>query len=248
MNVLSLFDGISCGQIALQRSGIKVDNYFASEIDEDAIFITQKNFPNTIQIGDVTKVKSESLPKIDLLIGGSPCQTVSSIGNQSGFDGSSGLFYEYFRLLKETNPKFFLLENVRMKQIWRDEISKILGVEPILINSKLVSAQSRQRLYWTNIPLKQIVDKNIKLQDILEFGVAHREKSKTVRVGGRGSKDRHEWNIADKSGRTYTRLEMERLQTLPENYTQGVSESKAFKAIGNGWTVDVIVEFFKNLK
>lgn len=247
INVLSLFDGISCGQVALQRANIEVNNYFASEIEKEAIQVTMKNHPNTIQLGDVTLIKSENLPKIDLLIGGSPCQTVSTIGNQKGFDGSSGLFYEYFRLLKECNPKYFLLENVNMKDVWKDEITKIIGVEPVIINSSLVSAQSRKRLYWTNIPIKPINDKGIKLQEILEFGTAHRDKSKTVRVGGRKSKDRHEWDIADTSGRTYTRLEMERLQTLPDGYTDSISETKAFKAIGNGWTVDVISHILSSI-
>lgn len=251
LNVLSLFDGISCGQIALKRNGIEIENYFASEIEKEAIFVTQKNHPNTIQIGDVTKVNSKDLPKIDLMIGGSPCQTVSAIGNQSGFDGSSGLFYEYFRLLSELrseNPNLkFLLENVPMKNEWKNEISKIMGVQPLLINSSLVSAQSRKRLYWTNIEFEPLIDKGIKLQDILEYGTAHREKSKTVRVGGRMSKDRHEWDIADTSGRTYTRLELERLQTLPEGYTDCISETKAFKAIGNGWNVDTIAHIFSGL-
>jgi len=250
MNVLSLFDGISCGRIALERAGIKIENYYASEIDLDAIKISKHNYPDIIQLGSVTEIKNIdwSNPKIDLLIGGSPCQTVSTIGNQSGFNGKSGLFYEYTRILQESKPKYFLLENVPMKKEWQDEISKILGVEPILINSSLVSAQSRKRLYWTNINFNPIQDKGILLQDILEFGEAHRLKSKTLRVGGRKSNDRHEWDIADKSGRRYTRLEMERLQTLPEGYTDCVSENKAFKAIGNGWTVDVITQFFLGLK
>lgn len=250
MNVLSLFDGISCGKIALERTGVKVSNYYASEIDLDAIKISKHNYPDIIQLGSVVDLLNIDWnnPKIDLLIGGSPCQTVSTIGNQSGFNGKSGLFYEYTRILKESNPKYFLLENVTMKKEWQDEISKILGVEPVLINSSLVSAQSRKRLYWTNINFDPIKDKNILLQDILEFGKAHRLKSKTLRVGGRMSNDRHEWDIADESRRRYTRLEMERLQTLPEGYTNCVSENKAFKAIGNGWTVDVIAEIFKSLK
>ena len=116
MNVLSLFDGMSCGQIALKKLDIKVDKYFASEIEEPSMKITMKNFPNTIQIGDVTMVNGKDLPKIDLLIGGSPCQSFSNAGNGSGFDGKSGLFFEYVRLLKETNPKYFMLENVKMKK------------------------------------------------------------------------------------------------------------------------------------
>lgn len=168
MNVLSLFDGMSCGQIALDQLGIKVDNYFASEIDKHAIKVTQHNFPNTIQIGDVTKVKGEDLPNIDLLIGGSPCQSFSSFGNGSGFEGKSGLFWEYIRLLKEVKPKYFLLENVNMKEEWQDIISKEMGINPIRFNSNLVSAQNRDRLYWTNIDFDLPSDNEIKFNSILD--------------------------------------------------------------------------------
>lgn len=171
MNVLSLFDGMSCGQIALNQLGFKVDNYFASEIDKDAMKIAKKNFPNINHIGDVTKVKGSELPKIDLLIGGSPCQGFSFAGKQLNFnDPRSALFFEYVRLLKETNPKYFLLENVRMKKESEDVISEYLGVKPITINSSLVSAQNRVRLYWTNIPNVILPeDKGILLKDILEL-------------------------------------------------------------------------------
>ena len=151
MTVLSLFDGISCGQLALKSAGVPVDRYYASEIEPNAIKVTQHNFPDTIQLGDVRNIKAANLPKIDLLIGGSPCQTFSQAGERTGFDGKSGLFYEFLRLLKEVNPTYFLLENVKMKKDWQDEISKELGVEPVLIDSNLVSAQDRKRLYWTNI-------------------------------------------------------------------------------------------------
>ena len=151
MVVLSLFDGISCGQLALERAGIKVDRYYASEIEPNAIKVTQHNFPDTIQLGDVRNIKAENLPKIDLLIGGSPCQTFSQAGERTGFDGKSGLFYEFLRLLKEVDPTYFLLENVKMRKDWQDEISRELGVEPVLIDSNLVSAQDRKRLYWTTI-------------------------------------------------------------------------------------------------
>lgn len=169
MNVLSLFDGISSGQLALQRAGIKYDKYFASEIDKHAIKVTQTNFPNTIQLGDITKIQSKDLPRIDLLLGGSPCQGFSFCGKQLNFeDPRSKLFFEYVRLLKETRPKYFLLENVCMKKEYQDVISKELGVEPVLINSALVSAQNRRRLYWTNIPnVIQPKDKGIKLIDII---------------------------------------------------------------------------------
>ena len=169
MNVLSLFDGLSCGQIALNRAEIKYDNYYASEIEEHAIKVTQHNYPETIQIGDVTQVKGSDLPKIDLLIGGSPCQSFSNAGKGEGFDGKSGLFWEFVRLLDECKPKYFLLENVKMKKEWQKIISKALNIEPILINSNLVSAQNRERLYWTNIPnIEKPINKNIFIEDILD--------------------------------------------------------------------------------
>jgi DNA (cytosine-5)-methyltransferase 3A len=169
MNVLSLFDGMSCGQIALNQLGFKVDNYFASEIEPASMKVTKHNFPNTIHIGDVTKVKGSELPKIDLLIGGSPCQGFSFAGKQLNFnDERSVLFFEFVRLLKETNPKYFLLENVKMKQESEDVISEYLGVKPIIINSSLVSAQNRIRLYWTNIPnITLPEDKGILLRDVI---------------------------------------------------------------------------------
>ena len=182
MNVLSLFDGISCGQQAIKElGGGRHLRYFASEIKEDAIKVTMDNHPSTFQLGDVTKVKGKNLPSIDLLIGGSPCQSFSNAGKLQGFDGKSGLFWEYARLLKEVKPKYFLLENVKMKKEWQDIISKELGVEPININSKLVSAQLRNRFYWTNIPnVTQPDDLGIKLQDILTDGVTDRDKCRAI--------------------------------------------------------------------
>ena len=205
MNVLSLFDGMSCGQQALERVGIKVDNYFASEIDKYAITVTMANYPNTKQLGSVTQVDGYSLPKIDLLIGGSPCQSFSFAGKRKGmstkdeqeiltlehylelksqeyeFEGQSYLFWEYMRLLNEVKPKYFLLENVMMGEKWEKILSKAIGVNPIMINSSLVSAQNRQRLYWTNIGMKpsglfgdlestieQPKDLGILLKDVLE--------------------------------------------------------------------------------
>ena len=205
MNVLSLFDGMSCGQQAFERVGIKVDNYFASEIDKYAITVTMANYPNTKQLGSVTKVDGYSLPKIDLLIGGSPCQSFSFAGKRKGmstkdeqeiltlehylelksqeyeFEGQSYLFWEYMRLLNEVKPKCFLLENVMMGEKWEKILSKAIGVNPIMINSSLVSAQNRQRLYWTNIGMKpsglfgdlesiieQPKDLGILLKDVLE--------------------------------------------------------------------------------
>ena len=186
MNVLSLFDGMSCGQIALREAGVKIDKYFASEIDKNAIAQTQLNFPDTIQLGDVTKVKGDDLPKIDLLIGGSPCQGFSFAGKQLNFkDPRSVLFFEYVRILREVkaiNPNVkFLLENVRMRKEYEAVISDELGLYPVEINSSLVSAQNRVRLYWSNIKTRkeglfgelytdipQPKDMGLLLEDILE--------------------------------------------------------------------------------
>jgi DNA-cytosine methyltransferase len=168
-SVLSLFDGMSCGQIALNRVGIEYDNYFASEIDKHAIKVTQTNYPKTIQLGDVTKVKANDLPKIDLLIGGSPCQGFSFSGKQLNFDDPrSKLFFEFVRLVKELKPKYWLLENVVMKKEFEQVITEHLGVEPVKINSSLVSAQNRERLYWANFEITQPTDKVVNLIDILE--------------------------------------------------------------------------------
>lgn len=170
MNVLSLFDGMSCGQLALQRAGIQVENYYAAEIDKYAIKVTQANFPNTVQLGDVNAVDTDSLPDIDLLIGGSPCQGFSFAGKQLNFDDPrSKLFWEYVRLLNALKPKYFLLENVKMKKESMDVITRALRVDPIFINSRLFSAQNRPRMYWTNIPFDvPTEDKGIVLRDILE--------------------------------------------------------------------------------
>jgi DNA (cytosine-5)-methyltransferase 3A len=208
INVLSLFDGMSCGQIALEKAGIAVENYFASEIDKYAIQVTMHNYPNTKQLGSVVNVDGYNLPKIDLMIGGSPCQSFSFAGKRKGmstkceteiltlehyielksegyeFEGQSYLFWEYMRLLNEVKPKYFLLENVIMGEKWEKILSKAIGVNPIEINSALVSAQNRRRLYWTNIGMQpsglfgdlasiiqQPKDKCIFLKDILESEV-----------------------------------------------------------------------------
>ena len=170
MNVLSLFDGMSCGMIALDRLGIKVDNYYASEIDKYAIQVSQANYPDIIQVGDITKLDLSTLPKIDLVMGGSPCQGFSFAGKQLAFDDPrSALFFEFHKAISYLQPKYFLLENVRMKKEYLDIISEYMGVEPIFINSSLVSAQSRQRYYWTNIPgIEQPEERGIVLRDILE--------------------------------------------------------------------------------
>ena len=445
MNVLSLFDGMSCGRLALDRLGIKVDKYYASEIDKYAIEVSSANYPDTIQIGDVCDVKGEDYPDIDLILGGSPCQGFSFAGKQLAFDDPrSALFFEFVRVLKEVNPKYFLLENVKMKKEFLDIISDQVGVEPILINSSLLSAQNRQRYYWTNVPgVEQPEDRGLVLKDILEdfVGEEHfagdqmqknyrggnqlnpkyksqantihdkskksgticagthgyangyvgdtkhkpvpdternrrhhktpeqksltmtatmykgagnngmtlvpmdkpqrvgtavdikghdsikrvyspegksptlttmqgghrqpkvvkggafrgrsknaggknvgwketkpkqflelrkddksnslsqvtkdslvvesaiREKSKTVRSGGRGSYDRHEWDSVDEMHwRKLTPLECERLQTVPDNYTNHVSNTQRYKMLGNGWTIEVIAHILRNME
>jgi DNA (cytosine-5)-methyltransferase 3A len=411
MKVLSLFDGMSCGRIALDRLGIAVDTYYASEIDKYAIEVAQKNYPDTIHVGDVTQLNADDFQDVDLILAGSPCQGFSFAGKQLAFDDPrSALFFEFIRLLKAIKPKYFLLENVKMKkeflEVITDQVSAcypefqghdLFGgrIEPILINSSLVSAQSRQRYYWTNIPnIQQPEDKGIILRDILEtdaisdefihgqksvdymnrgnekwqqagnrradryeqsadkeksFAItanwhkgvpynyfketrltkpkqvgmaseisghdilkrvyspdgksptlnAHgggntepkvmvdkshpikanyykssranfendqskggkfsatgvpvrskiRNKSKTVRSGGRDSYDRHEWDSVDElHWRKLTPLECERLQTVPDNYTNHVSNTQRYKMLGNGWTVDVIAHILSNME
>lgn len=317
MNVLSVFDGMSCGQIALERAGIKVDNYFASEIDKWAIQVTQSHYPNTIQLGNILEWKSWKLPKIDLLIGGSPCQGFSNAGKGLNFeDPRSKLFFTYVDILKDLkqrNPELlFLLENVRMKKEWQDIITGELGVESILIDSALVSAQSRKRCYWTNFFVSMPKDKKIFLRDIVQpdneideqyiFSTSHAgilklldEKAGCL-TGGAHSGGNHsdrtllkysingaairnqvtrrgtefQLNIrkdgksncvvstypnklnglqSDKDVyRRLTPLECERLQTVPEGYTEGVSNTQRYKMLGNGWTVDVIAHIFSCLK
>lgn len=280
MNVLSLFDGMSCGQLALQKVGINVTNYFASEIKPHAMAITQQNFPNTKQLGDVTKIKASDLPQIDLLIGGSPCQDFSRANRvQKGADGEkSGLFWEYVRLLKELKPKYFLLENVRMKKEWQDLISEELGVQPVRINSSLVSGVLRDRFYWTNIPMDELPqDKNINLRDILDDGYVDRDKGmcllesysrplkNPVKIARRYFKHGF-WQVIFKDEETYNKLkdnyelaqegdvrymnqkEMERAQSVPEGYTNSLTRNDAACLLGDGWTVDVIAHIFKGLK
>ena len=391
MKVLSLFDGMSSGQVACQRANLPVEHYEASEIDKYAMTIAKKNYPKTKELGDITKLGSRgvSLSTPDLVMGGSPCQSFSFAGRQEGFKDERGeLFWEFMRVLEETKPKYFLLENVRMKKEHERVITRELGVQPLCINSALVSAQNRERLYWTNIPRVFLPEnKRIYLKDILECGCVDRAKSycidanyfkggnvqnyfekarrqlvfSCVRVGdadikghdsvkrvyakegksptlttmqgghrepkvfcgafrGRykinGVRQDHKMKVAgltdqqlelrfdgksnslttvqkdnvivrtatiNKGGqgdriyssqgkaitlsaqsggtagsgnmlvgdeytwRKLTPLECERLQTLPDNYTQGVSDTQRYKMIGNGWTVDVIAHILKNL-
>lgn len=290
MNVLSLFDGMSCGQIALEKVGVDVNKYYASEIYEQAIKVTRKNYPNTIHIGDVRGIVGKALPKIDLLIGGTPCRNLSRavINNpmhNQGLDGKhSNLFYEYVRIMREVEPKYFLMENVEsMKNIDRDIISEALGVEPIMINSSLFSAQDRKRYYWTNIPLKEdIEDKELFLKDIIQdaedvddkywyeqgfdFHGDDKRPVATLHINGHDILKRvygtHQkaptltscrgGNLQKKvfqSGkcRKLTPMEYERLQTVPEGYTEGVADTHRYNMLGDGWTVDVIAYIFEGL-
>ena len=302
MNILSLFDGMSCGQIALNRAGIRYEKYYASEIDKYAIQITQKNYPDTVRVGDVSKISADSLPKIDLLIGGSPCQGFSIAGKKLNFeDPRSKLFWEYVRMKEELNPKWFLLENVMMKKEWVNIISDALKVQPVMINSSDFSAQSRKRLYWTNIPVDVWEKKDIHLKDILESEISDKLKAfcitahyknaipinmikgkrtqifETIRIGqiGKGGQGERIYSVNGKSVslkaigggqgaktglykidlpdgqyhiRKLTPIECERLQTVPDNYTEGVSDSQRYKMLGNGWTVDVITHILKGMK
>lgn len=300
MRVLSLFDGISCAQVALKRLGIKIAWYAASETDKYALQIAKKNFPATALLGDVATVKPRNHWKVDLLIAGSPCQGFSISGKQLGFDDPrSKLYFEFERLLYQTKPKYFLLENTLMKKEWRDVITKRLGVEPIMINSALVSAQSRKRLYWTDIPnVAQPKNKEIHLKDILEAGHTERGKSlclqatyhkvsqkncfgrirdrqlifnKPVRMAtiGKGGRAERIYSVDGKSitisasngglgsktglyfdedlVRKLSPIECERLQTLEDNYTAGISNTQRYKLLGNCFTVDVIAHILKNI-
>ena len=390
MNVLSLFDGMSCGQLALQRANIPVHRYYACEIDKYAIEVAQKNFPNTIQLGDVTNVM-KGIPlgevkdeynlemvahEVDLILGGSPCQGFSFAGGQLAFEDSrSKLFFEFVRVMRAINkrrsqlgkaPVMFLLENVVMKQEFQDVITKYMGVEPIMINSSLLSAQNRRRLYWTNIPVDiDIKDKGLVLRDILQedhgeppvpinernarhhkhpyqkslcatatmykgagnngmtlvdrlipVGEAeeyahynYRATKQVYHMNGKaptlltmqgGNREPKVATYSAKGGRIVNRrldaegvrkdyqmdlpltpqveirdddktnclttvqkdnvvvegmtwrkltpIECERLQTLPDNYTEGVSKTQRYKMIGNGWTVDVIAHILKGIQ
>lgn len=313
MNVLSLFDGISCARVALDRAGIKVGVYYGAEIDLYAIEISAKNYPDIIRLSDVTHVGGEwhegihQVPQcsIDLLIGGSPCQDLSvAKGGRLGLAGKrSGLFYQYVRIMKETKPKWFVLENVAsMSKQSKNDITKLMGVEPIMIDAALVSGQSRKRLFWTNIPgVTQPEDRNISLQSVLIDGYAKDQKAKTITAsyrkgaypgnmfthrertmifkkpiqigiveGTKGGQACRIYSIEGKSValkalgggqgaktglyaipldgsepqevlvRDLYPVECERLQSLPDGYTDGVSKSQRIKTLGNAFNVDVV--------
>jgi len=295
---LSLFDGMSCGQLALQRAGISVDYYLASEVDQYAMTVAKKNFPETEHIGDVREVDGTSMVSPFILMGGSPCQSFSFVGKKKGmattegeeittlnkylelkregfkFEGQSYLFWEYVRILKETKPKYFLLENVRMDKKWEKVISETLGVDPHDIDSKLVSAQTRYRLYWTNIPgVEMPEDKGLTLSDVwdpecenisekmlkkIPGTLAHKkawsscktleDKAGCLTTNGQGISNSSATNIWV-NGQYYrpSVLMCERLQTVPENYTAHVSNSQRYKMLGNGWTVDVIAHILSHI-
>ena len=276
MNVLSLFDGMSCGQIALDRAGIKVDSYFAAEIKKHAIEVTQHNYPNTKQLGDVTKINGFNLPKIDLLIGGSPCQDFSRANKErKGVEGSkSSLFFEYVRLLKECNPKYFLLENVIMSDYNYWFICNELDCEPVRICGSLVSGALRDRLYWTNIPpfsyditgrlisnIPQPKDKKIYLQNILDSGTTKKRKHTCLNTGS-GYQTPNQDALIHRNKttgmitliyekdcvRTVNQNELEKLHNIPKGYTSILNQTKAGDLIGDGWTVDVVTHIFKNIK
>lgn len=295
MNVLSLFDGMSCGQIALTNLGCFPDKYYASEVDRFAIQQTRHVFPGTIHIGDVTQVDVSQLDKIDLIIGGSPCQSFSFAGKQAGmattenveitdldqyldlkimgfeFTGQSYLFWEYMRILTEVrkyNPDVkFLLENVVMSKKWEAVLTNAIGVDPVKINSNLVSAQNRKRLYWTNIAqITQPEDEGILIRDILdrdEDGIIVASRGRVCedgvtrqhlepRTDGKSNclttvqKD----NLFISNRGTLRRLtptECARLQTVPDWYEWAVSDTQIYRMCGNGWTVRVIEHILKNL-
>lgn len=293
MKVLSLFDGISCARVALERVGIPVEAYYASEIDKYAIQVSQKNYPNIQHIGSVTEIVAHTEP-FDLLIGGSPCQDLSiAKKDRKGLDGErSGLFWEYVRILKENEPKYFILENVAsMPKEAKAIITEALGVEPIMINASLVSAQNRKRLFWTNIPNVTLPeDRGILLKDILEEEVDEKYKVNiSEKYGLKGLSEykakaltatswkgygndgvsilqyrRTYWRESDTNKmltltanmgtggnnipyvegeggyRKLTPIECERLQGLPDNYTEGISNTQRYKCCGNAFNVDVV--------
>jgi site-specific DNA-cytosine methylase len=269
MNVLSLFDGISCSLVALKRNQISVAKYYASEIDKYAIQVSKANHPEIEHVGDVKNIGV--IPNLDLLIGGSPCQDLSiAKKGRKGLEGErSGLFWEYVRILKESKPKYFVLENVNsMPREAKEIITKELGVEPIMINASLVSAQSRKRLFWTNIPVNGLPeDRGILFTD----GKIGREIGRHLNAEGKREDKPHipitrrietindgkcgtltsvtKDNLVIGEGivRKLTPIECERLQGLPDDYTKGICNTQRYKCLGNAFNVDVICFILGNL-
>lgn len=291
--VLSLFDGMSCWRLALERAWVPVRRYFASEIDKYAIQIATKNFPDIHQIGNAEwveifytltcgvdhwyRIKSEwSYYRLwswwlDLLIGGSPCQWFSNAGKGLNFsDPRSKLFFEFVRILNEAKPRYFLLENVKMKKEWQNIISEhLFGIQPVEIDSALVSAQRRKRLYrvwkrnedwgYSQVIVSQPIDKGIFLRDSTLYGenkiwqYPRWFNEWWIKEGKSTTLSSHWWQynnfiVGDMTWlRSITPIECERLQTLPDDYTAGVSNSQRYKMLGNGWTVDVIAHIFREI-
>ncbi len=282
IKVLSLFDGISCDMVALERAGIPVERYVAYEIDKYAIKVSQKNYPQIEQMGDVTTADFTQYKGFDLLIGGSPCQDLCSCGSRMGLKGEkSRLFYEYLRALNEVKPKYFLLENnASMSKENQDIISDLLGVNPVMIDSIYFTPQSRKRLYWSNFnvstdylsnkiktirdivqPIKEKAEFNISKQMFAKKRgtLAYKKAWANVRTLDSQLRCLTTAQTISNSGSTNikyddntyfkpTPIECERGQTLPDNYTEGISNTQRYKCTGNGWTVDVIAYILKELK
>lgn len=259
MKIISLFDGISVGRQALKELKIDVDFYISSEIDKNAIKVSKSNHSDIWQCGDVRTINP--LCHFDLLLAGSPCQGFSKAGYQKGFEDSrSNLFFEFLRIKNNLNPTWFLMENTLMDDYYINSISNKLGVYPLYINSSLFSAQNRERLYWTNIPVSKIIDKNIKLSSIIgnydgiyvyprgfnKGGVkSYKGKSPCITT----SSWQHNFFInRNNKNEKFKPEHAEQLQTLPINYTNSVSENQRFKLLGNSWTCEVIKHILSSLK
>lgn len=256
MNILSLFDGISCGRLALERVGLPVNQYLAAEIDKYARRVTLSNYPDTTMLADVRQVRGENLPQIDLVMGGSPCQDLSrALARAEGLSGErSGLLYEFVQILRECDPKYFLLENVvPRKREWKYKIDKLMGAEGVKINSDRFVQQNRPRIYWTNIeipPLPERPNWNGEFWRYTRGGKYVRNKSGvcfcfTANMGTGGHK------VPLKSPDVNDKLspeEVEELQGVPRGYTGYVSNSRRYKMLGDGWTVDVIAHIFRGIE
>lgn len=277
MRVLSLFDGMSCGQIALNRLGISPSTYYAAETDRHAVWVTQNNYPDTVQLGDINHWKTWAIDwsEIDLILGGSPCQGFSCSGKNRAFeDPRSQLFFTFVDILnhaRKENPDLkFLMENVKMRKDHLDIISENLGVEPLFINSGKVSAQNRQRYYWFNWEASQPEDMGLILADVIEDNpenptyMSHKFCTRNAHIlredfsGKARSLSSMEYVKNGRQGdyikppnaetyRKLTPLECERLQTIPEGYTGGVSNTQRYRMLGNGWTVEVIAHLLKHI-